>query len=65
MRQVDGDQPITGKVYHRFYSLSQHVEELPGLIEAKRTEVVEILEKRWNDSHRDMHAARYALTLNS
>ena len=61
LREVDGDRPVTGKVYHRFFSLMEHVREMEALDDDRRDALLEIIEKRWNDAHSDMHAAGYAL----
>lgn len=56
---MDGDQPITGKVYHRFFSLMEHIREM-DMDDDRKAPLLEFTEKRWNDAHSDMHAAGYA-----
>lgn len=61
LREVDGDRPCAGKVYHRFYSLMEHVKNLQGVSQAKKDQILPKIEERWNQGHSDMHAAGYAL----
>lgn len=61
LRKVDGDQPIAGKVYHRFFNLVEHIKEMQNLDEDRKEELLLIIERRWEDAHSDMHSAGYAL----
>ena len=52
--------PISGKVYHRFYALLEHVKAL-GIEEARKQQLLPLIERRWEMAHSHMHAAGYAL----
>lgn len=60
LRLVDSDQAITGKVYHRFFALTEAISSTE-LSEDKKEQLLPLVQARWDQAHSELHAAGYAL----
>jgi hAT family C-terminal dimerisation region len=60
MRMLDGNQPVTGKIYKAMYKAVQSIRGL-SLPRAKVDAIVRLAEARWSMMHTCLHAAGYVL----
>lgn len=60
LRLVDGEMAVCGKVYHGFFQLTQLVNDM-NIADAKKEQLLPLINKRWEQGHSVLHAAAYAL----
>ena len=60
MRELDGNAPMMGKVFHRSYRVQQEIQasDLPAAV---RAQVERLWRQRWQFYHHPLHGAGYAL----
>ena len=61
LRLVDGDAPVTGKIYFKMFTIQESINNFPNISQAQRKELYDSFARRWAMMHTTLHAAGFLL----
>ena len=61
LRLADGQIPCTGKIYWRMFQAHKSIAEADDLPAPSKTQLADLVMKRWTMLHTDLHAAAFVL----